>query len=494
MKRTFSGSKVLGVGLGGALALAVACSDVPPTDPGPSSGAGTSSAMSGRGGGAGSGGSKAATGGTGATGTAGTSTSSGGSGGTGGTGATGVGGGAGTATATGGSAPGTGGGAPAGGMNGTAGSGQAGTGAALPVSCSGITAAGFELCSEGPDFCAAVFTGGEGCAEVCAAAGLECAEVWENDDETCDADRDRDELSCDSDSGHDSDYCLCRGGNGQPGTGGSTSAGGTAGTAGMNMGGRGGTSSSGGSGGSNGGTAGTTAGRGGTGGSNTGGTGNAPAIGPAPCACTTPAGEWGIVDATIVVGPGQVYDGECKIYRANPDTLGDGNQDEGQLPVFRVEDGGVLRNVVLGASAADGIHLYGDVRLENIHWLDIGEDAMTVKESGRVELDCGSATNGSDKVFQVNAASDIFISNFTASNAGKFMRQNGDTTFEVNVTIDHCDISSMDEVIFRTDSSSSHVTLTNTRYSDLGDGLFMFGDNVVNGNSSQSTVSNNQEY
>ena len=132
--------------------------------------------------------------------------------------------------------------------------------------------------------------------------------------------------------------------------------------------------------------------------------------------------------------------------------------------------------------------------LENVHWLDIGEDALTIKESGTVRLDCGSARDGDDKVFQVNAAAEFHISNFTASNAGKFMRQNGGTDFEVRVFIDHCDISRMDEVIFRTDSSSSHVTLTNTRYSQLGDGLFMFGDQVQNGNSNQSTVSNNQQY
>jgi hypothetical protein len=252
---------------------------------------------------------------------------------------------------------------------------------------------------------------------------------------------------------------------------------GAAGEAGEDSGGRGGSSAG-----------------GGAGGKSSGGSGNVPAIGPRTCGCETTAGEFGIVDATIVVDAGEVYDGACKIFRANPDTLGDGNQDEDQKPVFRVNDGGVLKNVVLGASAADGVHVYGDVTLENIHWLDIGEDAMTVKESGTVNLNCGSAAQGDDKIFQVNAASEIFISHFTASDAGKFMRQNGDTTFEVNVTIDHCDISNLDEVIFRTDSSSSHVTLTNTRYSDLGDGLFMFGDDVVNGNSGQSTVSNNQEY
>jgi pectate lyase C len=239
---------------------------------------------------------------------------------------------------------------------------------------------------------------------------------------------------------------------------------------------------------------GTMGGRSGAGGMASAGSGNAPAIGPRPCGCETPAGEFGTVNSTIVVDSGEVYDGACKIFRANPETLGAGDQGEGQLPIFRVEDGGTLKNVVIGASGADGIHLYGDVTLENIHWLDIGEDAMTVKESGTVYLDCGSSAHGEDKTFQVNAASDIFISNFTATDAGKFMRQNGDTTFEVNVTIDHSDISFMDEVIFRTDSSSSHVTFTNSRYSNLGDGLFIFGDAVVNGNSAQSTVSNLVEY
>jgi pectate lyase C len=233
-----------------------------------------------------------------------------------------------------------------------------------------------------------------------------------------------------------------------------------------------------------------------TGGTETGGTGGSvPDIGPGPCECETPAGEYGsLVSSTIVVGSGQVYDGGCLIYRANPDTLGSGDQSEDQSPVFLVNSGGTLRNVVLGASAADGIHLYGDVTLENIHWLDIGEDAMTVKQSGTVHLNCGSATKGDDKVFQVNAASEIHISNFTAWDAGKFMRQNGDTTFFVDVYIDHCDISSMNECIFRTDSPSSHVTLTNTRYSHLGRGLFIFGSSVVNGDSGQSTVSNNQAY
>lgn len=188
---------------------------------------------------------------------------------------------------------------------------------------------------------------------------------------------------------------------------------------------------------------------------------------------STTVGNGGVVSQTIVVKSGETFDGGGKRFIADRNTLGDGSQDEGQKPVFKLEDGARLRNVVLGAPAADGIHTYGNVTLENIVWEDIGEDALTIKKSGTVVLNGGSAKDGSDKVFQINAASTFRVSNFKATNAGKFIRQNGGTTFKVDVFIDRCDISKMKEAIFRTDSSSSTVTMTNTRYSDIGKQLFM---------------------
>ena len=133
-------------------------------------------------------------------------------------------------------------------------------------------------------------------------------------------------------------------------------------------------------------------------------------------------GEDGTVRETIVVRSGQTFDGGNKRYVADPNTLGDGSQSENQQPVFRLEDGARLINVVLGSPAADGIHTYGDVTLENIVWEDVGEDALTIKESGTVVLDGGSARNGEDKVFQINAASTFRVSNFKATNSGKFLR------------------------------------------------------------------------
>jgi len=188
-----------------------------------------------------------------------------------------------------------------------------------------------------------------------------------------------------------------------------------------------------------------------------------------------------------------VYDGACKIFRADPDELGDGSQAEGQQPLFEV-NGGTLRNVVIGASGADGIHVTGNATLENVHWQDVGEDALTVEGSGTVTINCGSAASAADKMIQINAASTLRISNFTAKNAGKFVRQNGSTTFKTEVFIDHSDISGMSESIFRTDSTTSRVTFTNSRYSNIGDNLFIFGTTGVDGNSGQSTVSNIDEY
>jgi pectate lyase C len=204
-----------------------------------------------------------------------------------------------------------------------------------------------------------------------------------------------------------------------------------------------------------------------------------------PDASASDAGE--VLHATIVVRAGMTFDGEGRRFSAGPE-LGDGSQSENQQPLFRLEDGARLVDVVLGAPAADGIHTYGDVTLENIVWEDIGEDALTIKESGTVVLNGGSARNGDDKIFQINAASTFRVSNFEARDAGKFIRQNGNTTFKVDVFIDNCDIANMDEAIFRTDSATSTVSMTNTRYSSIGEALFM---GVAPAN---ITTENNTEY
>ncbi|WP_338048324.1 pectate lyase [Paraliobacillus sediminis] len=181
----------------------------------------------------------------------------------------------------------------------------------------------------------------------------------------------------------------------------------------------------------------------------------------------TPA-ETITVNQTIVVEEGETFDGSGNRYVANPNTVGDGSQGEDQDPVFRLEDGATLRNVVLGAPAADGVHTYGDALVQNVVWEDIGEDALTIKDQGNVTIFGGSAQHGDDKMFQVNAPSTFNIINFTANDAGKMIRQNGGTTFKTSINIEGSVITNMDEAIFRTDSNTSEVNMVNTRYSNVG--------------------------
>ena len=172
------------------------------------------------------------------------------------------------------------------------------------------------------------------------------------------------------------------------------------------------------------------------------------------------------VSATILVTSG-TYDGGCRTFNATT-ALGTGGQEEGQSPVFRVENNALLRNVILGSNGADGVHFYNSGRMENFRWTDVGEDAFTIKSSGTVNITGITGVNAADKFAQVNAASTLNVSNCIVDNAGKFLRQNGGTTFRVTVNVDRCRISNMNEGIFRTDSSSSTARLTNSQLRNSG--------------------------
>ncbi|SFF13964.1 Pectate lyase [Paenibacillus algorifonticola] len=174
-----------------------------------------------------------------------------------------------------------------------------------------------------------------------------------------------------------------------------------------------------------------------------------------------------VVNATIPVPKNTTYDGKGKVFVANPNTLGDGSQEEGQKPLFRLEAGATLKNVIIGAPAADGVHCYGNCNIENVTWQDVGEDALTLKSSGTVNITGGGAYKAYDKVFQMNAAGTINIKNFKANDIGKLVRQLGGSTFTVHMTVTGSDISKVKDSILRTDASSSTAKITNTRYSNV---------------------------
>jgi hypothetical protein len=162
------------------------------------------------------------------------------------------------------------------------------------------------------------------------------------------------------------------------------------------------------------------------------------------------------------------FDGGCNTYTAGSE-LGDGSQEEGQDPIFRVENGATLRNVYIGNNGADGIHVYNGGNIDNVHWSNVGEDALTIKSSGTVNVSNVEGYDADDKFFQVNAASTLNVTNCIIHRAGKALRQNGGTDFRIVVSFDRCDINGMNEGIFRTDSQVSEASLTNSRLHDAGD-------------------------
>ena len=80
-----------------------------------------------------------------------------------------------------------------------------------PADCSGIrNHPSFELCEEGQNTCAGVFTNGEGCAAFCAAANMQCTARY-GGEPGCQLEL-HNPLTCHESNGHMSDWCECSGG------------------------------------------------------------------------------------------------------------------------------------------------------------------------------------------------------------------------------------------------------------------------------------------
>lgn len=143
------------------------------------------------------------------------------------------------------------------------------------------------------------------------------------------------------------------------------------------------------------------------------------------------------VDATIRVLEGQHFDGKMQRYYG-VDDMGTSSQEENQDPVFRLSDGAVLENVILGDPAADGVHCYGSCTLRNVWWERVGEDAATFRgqKGGDVMLiDGGGASGALDKVFQNNGVGTMIIKNFYVEHFGKLYRSCGNCSRQAARTV-----------------------------------------------------------
>ncbi len=176
------------------------------------------------------------------------------------------------------------------------------------------------------------------------------------------------------------------------------------------------------------------------------------------------------ITETIVVKAGQTYNGNGNTIIAKG--MGDGSQDEDQKPIFKLENGAKLQNVIIGAPACDGIHMYGNNTVTNVKCSDVGEDFFSVKggdsaNAGTITIDGGYANNGEDKIVQVNAPCTLKISNFSSDGMGKFCRQNGGKTWKMTLYLTNITLNNVKEAVWRSDSSSSVVYYRNLKVSNF---------------------------
>jgi hypothetical protein len=261
------------------------------------------------------------------------------------------------------------------------------------------------------------------------------------------------------------------GSGGRVGSGGSI---GSAGTAGTGSGGKaatggGGKASSGGSSGAGGKAA--TGGKPGSGGKlGTGGTlasGGSGGGGGVPVTanlCTWPTATSVDQKVAVTITVSGTMDGGMKRF-VGDGPLGTATQSESQGPLFDLQEGAVLQNVILGNPAADGVHCNGTCTLKNVWWEDVGEDAATLKGTVATQvmtIDGGGATKASDKVFQHNGPGTMIIKNFCAQDFGKLYRSCGNckTQYERHVQ--------MQNILVIPRSTSSALSGLNANYNDSG--------------------------
>ncbi|MEC5399904.1 pectate lyase [Uliginosibacterium sp. H1] len=111
----------------------------------------------------------------------------------------------------------------------------------------------------------------------------------------------------------------------------------------------------------------------------------------------------------IIVAAGQTFDGGNRRYTY----LGDGSQGETMPPVFVLEDGATLKNVIVGASTPEGMVCKGNCNIEHTWWEN--HAAWAVRADGAagtvVNLSCGAVARVENAV-RNDGRSQVNISRF----------------------------------------------------------------------------------
>jgi hypothetical protein len=95
-------------------------------------------------------------------------------------------------------------------------------------------------------------------------------------------------------------------------------------------------------------------------------------------------------------------------------------------PLIEVENGGTVRNVIMGERVGDGIHCLGSCTIENVWFPYVCDDAISVMGGGTVTIRNSGFKNARDKTIQHNGTATVNIDNVYIETAGKLYRSCGD--------------------------------------------------------------------
>jgi len=95
---------------------------------------------------------------------------------------------------------------------------------------------------------------------------------------------------------------------------------------------------------------------------------------------------------------------------------------EYQQPVVIVEPGATVKNLIIAAPAADGVHCLASCTLDHVWWPQVGEDAATLQDGSPanavMKVIGGGARHAYDKVFQIDGAGTAIVRDFSAEDIG----------------------------------------------------------------------------
>ncbi|KDN37694.1 hypothetical protein RSAG8_09962, partial [Rhizoctonia solani AG-8 WAC10335] len=139
-------------------------------------------------------------------------------------------------------------------------------------------------------------------------------------------------------------------------------------------------------------------------------------------------------------------------------------------PVFLLENGATLKNVVIGANQVEGVHCRGSCNIYNVWFEDVCEDAITLRQtSGTTNIVGGGAMNASDKVVQHNGGGIVNIDSYCVQDFGSLYRGCGNckTQYKRTVNISNV-IAKNGKLLARVNSNYGDVaTLKNNQISEV---------------------------